>query len=138
MGVDPYLIAPTLILGIAQRLLKKIAPGAAVPLEEKESIQKMIDDQFADLPEEYKSKLNLQRELYDVQPTKDAPTGMKGREAILEMFKVDKEMEKIILNNPTELAIYEHARKNGMLTLKEAAILKGMDKIVPFREINDL
>jgi type IV pilus assembly protein PilB len=138
MGVDPYLIAPTLILGIAQRLLKKIAPGAAVPLEEKESIQKMIDDQFADLPDEYKSKLNLKRELYDVKPTKDAPTGMKGREAILEMFRVDKEIEKIILDNPTELAIYESARKKGMLTLKEAAILKGMDGIVPFKEINDL
>ncbi len=138
MGVEPYLIAPTLILGIAQRLLKKIAPGAAVPVENKEAVKKMIEKQFADLPEQYRSQLNLDRELYEAKATKDYPTGMKGRVAILEMFAVDKEMQNIILNNPTELAVYSAARKKGMTTLKEDAILKGMEKLVPFREINTL
>ena len=31
MGVDPYLIAPTLILGVAQRLVRKICDGSATP-----------------------------------------------------------------------------------------------------------
>jgi type IV pilus assembly protein PilB len=138
MGVDPYLIAPTLILGVAQRLLRKIADGAAVPHENEASIKKMIDEQFADLPEEFKSKYDLDRNLYDVQPTKEAATGMKGRVAILEMYRVDKEIEQIILTDPTERNIYEAARKKGMITLKEAAILKGLDKLVPFSEINEL
>ena len=138
MGVDPYLIAPTLILGIAQRLLRRIAPGASVPIKEKESVAKMIKKEFADLPDEHKSKYDLTRELYGVEPTKDAPTGMKGRVAILEMFEVDKEIEKIILDNPTEIAIYDAARRKGMLTLKDSAVLKGMEGLVPFTEINDL
>ncbi len=138
MGVDPYLIAPTLILGIAQRLLRRVADGAAVPVENRESVQKMIENQFADLPEEYRSQLDLDRDLYTVQPTKDAPSGMKGRAAVLEMFKVDKEIETIILENPTEQNIYAAARKKGMITLREAAILKGLDGIVPFSEINEL
>ncbi len=138
MGVDPYLIAPTLILGVAQRLLRKIADGAAVPVESEDSVKKMIENQFSDLPEEYRSKLNLDRNLYNVQPTKDAPSGMKGRIAILEMFKVDKEVEKIILEDPTEQKIYAAARKKGMITLKEAGILKGLDGLVPFSEINEL
>lgn len=138
MGVDPYLIAPTLILGIAQRLLRRIAPGAEVPIENEASIKKMIQDQFADLPEEFKSKYNLDRNLYNVQPTKDSPSGMKGRAAILEMFRVDNEIEKIILTDPTEQNIYAAARRKGMITLKEAAILKGLDKQVPFSEINEL
>jgi type IV pilus assembly protein PilB len=138
MGVDPYLIAPTLILGIAQRLLRRIAPGAAVPMENEQSIKKMIQDQFSDLPEEHKSKYNLDRNLYDVQPTKDSPSGMKGRAAILEMFRVDNEVEKIILEDPTEQNIYNAARRKGMITLKEAAILKGLDGEVPFSEINEL
>ena len=50
-------------------------------------------------------------------------------------FSCDK-IEQIILNNPTEKAIYESARKKGMLTLKEAAIVKGFNKEVPFSEIN--
>ncbi len=138
MGVDEYLIAPTLILGIAQRLLRRIADGAAVPVENKDSVKKMITDQFSDLPDKFKKDLNLDRELYDVQPTKDAPSGMKGREAILEMFEVDKEVEQIILNNPTEKAVYDAARRKGMLTLKDSAVLKGLEGIVPFTEINDL
>lgn len=138
MGVDPYLIAPTLILGIAQRLLRRIAPGAAVPIENEASIKKMIQEQFADLPEEHKAKYNLDRNLYNVQPTKDSPSGMSGRAAILEMFRVDREIEKIILEDPTEQNIYAAARRKGMITLKEAAILKGLDQEVPFSEINEL
>ena len=138
MGVDPYLIAPTLILGVAQRLLRRIADGAAVPIKEEASIKKMIQDQFADLPEEYKKDLNLDGNLYDVKPTKDAPSGMKGRMAVLEMFKVDKEIETIILEDPTEQKIYAAARRKGMITLKESAILKGLEGLVPFSEINEL
>lgn len=138
MGVDPYLIAPTLILGMAQRLMRSIAPGAAVPLENQESIRQMIEDQFADLPEEFKKDLNLDRNMYDVQPTKDSPSGMKGRVAIVEMFKVDREIEKIILEDPTEQKIYEAARRKGMLTLKDSAILKGLEGIVPFKEVNNI
>ncbi|MCA9352058.1 type II/IV secretion system protein [Patescibacteria group bacterium] len=136
MGVDPYLIAPTLILGVAQRLVRKIADGAAVPIEEEASIKKMIQEQFADLPDAYKKDLDLDRNLYNVQSTKEAPDGMKGRLAILEMFKVDKEIEEIILEDPTEQKIYEAARRKGMITLKESAILKGLDGLVSFSEIN--
>ncbi len=138
MGVDPYLIAPTLILGVAQRLLRKIAKDAAVPIENKASIKAMIDDQFADLPEEHRKKLELEGDLYNVKPTKEAPSGMKGRTAILEMFQVDDEIEDIILTDPTERNIYQSARKRGMLTLKEVAILKGLKAEVPFSEINEL
>lgn len=138
MGVDPYLIAPTLILGVAQRLLRKIAPGAEVPVENEQSVREMIKSQFADLPEEYRSTYDLDGNLYNVQPTKDAPSGMSGRIPILEMFRVDKEIERIILEKPTEQNIYNAARKKGMITLKEAGIVKGIQKLVPFSEINEL
>lgn len=138
MGVDPYLIAPTLILGVAQRLVRRVADGAAVPVAEEASVKTMIQKQFEDLPEEFRSKLDIDGNLFDVQPTKDAPSGMKGRAAILEMFRVDKEIEKIILEDPTEQNIYKAARRKGMLTLKEVAILKGLKGEVPFSEINEL
>ncbi|MDB5259372.1 MAG: ral secretion pathway protein, partial [Candidatus Taylorbacteria bacterium] len=54
MGVDPYLIAPTLICAVAQRLVSTLCPGGgkAVPLEG--SLKVMIDKQFSDLPAEFK------------------------------------------------------------------------------------
>lgn len=138
MDVDPYLIAPTLILGIAQRLLRRIAPDAAVPIENKQSIKKMMEEQFADLPDEFKKGINFDGDLYNVKPTKENPSGMKGRVAVLEMFKVDREIEGIILNDPTEKNIYEAARRKGMFTLKDSAVLKGLEGLVPFSEINQL
>jgi type II secretory ATPase GspE/PulE/Tfp pilus assembly ATPase PilB-like protein len=48
---------------------------------------------------------------------------------------MNKEIEKLILNNPTEVAIFESLRKKGMLTMKEDAIIKAMQKKIPFEEI---
>lgn len=138
MGVDPYLIAPTLILSVAQRLVKKIYPTAEKEVPNEGAIRMMVDKQFEDLPLEFKKKLNLTLPLYESSPVPDCSSGTRGRIAVLEVFEVDKEMEKIILSEPTEVRLWEAARKKGMIAMKEDAIMKSMNKIVPFQEINTL
>ncbi|MEK7568811.1 MAG: GspE/PulE family protein [Patescibacteria group bacterium] len=138
MGVDPYLIAPTLILSLAQRLVKKICPNAAEEVSDKEALTIMVEKQFGDLPQEFKKKLNLTRSLHEATPTSECSSGTRGRIPVAEVFAVDKEAEKIILTDPTEVRLWEAARKKGMLSMKEDAILKSMDKIVPFKEVNTL
>lgn len=138
MGIDPYLIAPTLILSVAQRLVKKICPGGAKELPNEGAINMIIEKQFQDLPPEFKSKLKISRPLHEAAPTTDCLSGTRGRLAVFEVFPVDKDMEKIILAEPTEVKLFESARKKGMLSMKEDAILKSFDKIVPFQEINSL
>lgn len=138
MGVDPYLIAPTLVLSIAQRLLKTICPGAGRPMEDNEALKIMVQKQFADLPDEFKSKINLDRPFYEAFAIPDCGTGLRGRSAVYEVFAVNKEVEKTIISDPTEPALIEVARKNGMLSMKENAMLKCMDGIFPFKEINTL
>ncbi|MEX1026807.1 MAG: GspE/PulE family protein, partial [Candidatus Paceibacterota bacterium] len=49
MGIDPYLIAPTLILGMAQRLVSTMCSGAGKPKPIEGSIEVMLKEQFADL-----------------------------------------------------------------------------------------
>jgi type II secretory ATPase GspE/PulE/Tfp pilus assembly ATPase PilB-like protein len=51
------------------------------------------------------------------------------------MFKVDKEMQEIILKNPVSSVIYKAARDKGMLTMKEDAMLKAIDGVIPYREV---
>jgi type IV pilus assembly protein PilB len=138
MGIDPYLIAPTLILCIAQRLARKIAPGAEKPIEMSDSIKMMIQKQFEDLPEDIKSKIKMRDEVYDVVSTPEAPSGMKGRVPVFEMFKIDKEMQNVILKSPSEQDIYKLARSKGMVTLKEDAIIKSMKGLIPFKEVHNL
>lgn len=138
MGIDPYLIAPTLILSVAQRLVKKIYPTAEKEIPNEGAIRVIIDKQFEDLPTEFKKKLDLTRPLYEAVSVPECSSGTRGRIAVLEVFEVDKEIEKIILSDPTEVHLWEAARKKGMISMKEDAILKSMNKIVPFQEINTL
>lgn len=135
MGVDPYLIAPTLVLSIAQRLAKMTFPSSRKLVPMDPSIKMQIENQLKDLPEKYRKEIEIKNEMYDTVPTSECPTGTRGRIAIFEMFGVDKEMQEVILKNPTGSAIYEIARKNGMLSMKEDAMLKAIDGLVPFREV---
>jgi type IV pilus assembly protein PilB len=138
MGVDPYLIAPTLVLAMAQRLVQKICPDGAKPLAVEDSLKLMIDKQFEDLPEEFKKKLPFGKEVYEAAPSPTCPTGTKGRVAVTEVFTMDKELESAVLKGATEPDIYKVLRSKGMLTMKEDAILKAFQKIIPFEEINTL
>jgi type IV pilus assembly protein PilB len=139
MGVDPYLIAPTLILAIAQRLAGVLCKDGAKTEPVEGSIRVMIDKQFADLPEEYRKEIKIPKEVYKVTPTAECPTGTRGRIAVFEVIEMDRELEAVILKNPTELDITKHVRyTKGTLTMKEDAMIKAFDGIIPFEEVNKL
>ena len=138
MGVDPYLISPTLILTMAQRLVNQICPGTGKPMPMEGSLKAMVDKQFEDLPEEYKAELPPITEMLGAEFTPQCPKGTKGRVAVFEMFKMNSEIEQVILHNPIESEVYKVARKNGLVTMKEDAIIKAVQKIIPFEEINQL
>ncbi|MCX6753923.1 MAG: GspE/PulE family protein [Candidatus Nomurabacteria bacterium] len=135
MGIDPYLIAPTLILCMAQRLARKIHPSSKQQIPIDEATQIMFDKHFADLPLEFKSKINFKKDIYEAVPSPECPSGMLGRVPVYEMFKIDKEMQKIILQKPQEEEIYRLARSRGMLTIREDAIIKSMNGLIPFKEV---
>jgi type IV pilus assembly protein PilB len=138
MGVDPYLIAPTLILAIAQRLVGTLCPNGGEPIPVDGSIKALIDKSFSDLPEEYKKEIPFSDTVYKIKPTSDCPRGTRGRMAVFEMFEMDKEIERAILTNPVESEILRIARNKGMLSMKESAIVKAFEKRIPFEEVNKL
>ncbi len=136
MGIDPFLIAPTLVLGMAQRLVgKAYAPAVkAVPVED--SLKMFIEKQFEDMPQEFKAKLPPINEIYEISPTADCPKGTKGRQAVFEVFEMDKDFERVILKDPTEPTIYALLRSKGFTTMKDDAIIKSLTKIIPFEEVS--
>lgn len=138
MGVDPYLISPVLILTIAQRLVSQICPGTGKPIPVDGSLRAMIDKQFADLPDEFRNEIPAATEILEIEASPQCPTGTRGRIAVFEMFKMNPEIEQVILHNPIESEVYKIARKNGLVTVKEDAIIKTLQKLVPFEEINQL
>jgi type IV pilus assembly protein PilB len=138
MGVDPYLIAPTLVLAIAQRLVRAFCPGAGKPIPVDGSIKMMLDKQFADLPEKYRKDLSFGNELYEISATEDCPNGTRGRYAVMEVLEMDKDIEQIILRGGTEIELAKAAREKGMLNMKEDAILKAFKRMIPFEEVGTL
>lgn len=135
MGIDPYLIAPTLVLCMAQRLARKIHPTSKQQVPINESTRIMLDKHFADLPEEFKSDINFGDYIYEAVPSPECSSGMLGRVPVYEMFKIDKDMQQIILKKPQEQEIYKLARSRGMLTIREDAIVKSMNGLIPFKEV---
>lgn len=138
MGVDPYLIGPTLELVIAQRLVRRICPESGRRIPIAGSVKQMLDQQFADMPEEFKNRLPHGTEVLGIQPSDTCPTGTRGRIGVYEMLVVDDQIEQAILGGVDENKMYEIARKNGMMTMKEDAISKAFAKLIPFEEVGAL
>ncbi len=138
MGIDPYLIAPTLILAVAQRLVGVLPKdgGELIPVDG--SLKAMIDRQFADLPTEFKKDIPFSDTVRKIKPTPELPKGTRGRMAVVEMFAMDKDIEQVILKNPTETELFKIARSKGMITLKEDALIKAFKQEIPIEEVNKL
>ncbi len=138
MGIDPYLIAPTLILALAQRLTAQLCPDSGEEVPVVDSLKSMVEKSFADLPEKYLSGLDFTNKMYKATETADCPGGTRGRIAVMEVLEIDKEIETAILKGANEIELNKMARSKGMLTMKEDAILKAMHRVIPFEEVNML
>ncbi|MCB9808957.1 type II/IV secretion system protein [Candidatus Nomurabacteria bacterium] len=137
MGIDPYLIAPTLIMTMGQRLARRICDDAAIQNTDP-GVQGLISKQFEDLPQRFREALPLNQPVHDAQPTASCPVGTKGRVGVFEVLEIDDEIERMILNSPTEQDIYELARSRGFITMKEDGIFKSMQGLIPWSEVNKL
>jgi len=138
MGIEPYLIPPVLILGMAQRLVRTLCPEGGRKMKVDASMQEMFKKEFADLPPQYAKNIPPLDEVYRLQPTAACPTGTKGRIAVFEAFDMNSELERAILANKPEEEMFATVRKNGMFTMKEDAIIKAAKGIIPFEEVNTL
>ncbi len=138
MGVDPYLIAPTLILSMAQRLLRRRCEDAGNLMPVEGAVKAMIDHEFKDLSPEAKKLIPTTQKVYGVAPSATCPNGTRGRIAAFEFLPTTKELEKVILTDPTDVAIGKVARAQGMFTMKEDAIMKMLEGTIPFEEVNTL
>ncbi len=138
MGVDPYLIAPTLVAVIGQRLVRRLCEGVGKPFPVTDSLKRLLDQEFADLPEKYRKTLPSFTQFYHASSTDSCPGGTRGRIAAFEVLKMDKEIERVLLKEPVEEKVYAAARAEGMFTMREDAIVKALKGEIPFEEVNTL
>ena len=136
MGVDPYLIAPTLKLAIAQRLARRLCDKSGKEEEVTPSTQMMMDQSFKTLPQRYHHRIPKSRTMLRPQPAPGCATGLRGRVAVMEALEVNEEIQELILHNSSEEQMFLTARKNGFMTMKEDAIIKALNHVIPYEEMN--
>ena len=135
MKVDPYLIAPTLILAIAQRLVSVLCPDSGNPVTQDEKFKENIEKQFADLPEKYRKDIKIGNDFFTASPSPTCPNGTRGRVAVMEVLEMDKDIEAVLLKGATGSEMTKVARLKGMITMREDALIKASNRQIPFEEV---
>ena len=116
MGVEPFLVSGSLLGVVAQRLVRKVCERCKEYYIPSQDILAMLD---------LKEKIDKNTKFVQGRGCKICNrTGYKGRTGIFELLKVDEGMRTLLLEKPSAEKIREYARKNGMKTLREAAIEK--------------
>ncbi len=136
MGVDPFLIAPTLVLSMAQRLVRTLCPDSGEPIPITGGVEMMINSELANIDEKYKKDITVPKNVYKASPTEGCPSGTRGRTGVFELIEITPEVSDIILNDPSGNSIEEIARKQGFVKMKEDALLKAFDRKIPFEEVS--
>jgi type IV pilus assembly protein PilB len=138
MGIDPFLIAPTLILAISQRLTRTLCPQSrrAVPL--KGMVKENIEKEINNLPPQIKKDIKIPKEIFQALPSPACPQGTRGRIGVFEVLVMTKELEEVILSNPSSNAVAKQARAQGMITMREDGLLKVLDGVIGLEELSEV
>ncbi|MBU2101685.1 GspE/PulE family protein [Patescibacteria group bacterium] len=137
MGVEPFLIPAAVNLMVAQRLVRRLNPACREVVEAPPEIQEIIKKEFSRLPEEAKPAVTKFQPPYKIyRPSKDCTEkGFKGRVALFEIFEMTRELEAIVNAEPTEGKIYEEARRQGVVTMRQDGIVKALEGLVSIEDV---
>ena len=127
MGVEPFLISSSLLMVVAQRLVRKICPSCKSPIE----IPVAALNRIGYTPG--KEKIPVFYKGTGCKRCKDV--GYKGRLGLFEVLEVDKNIQKLIIAKTTAEQIKSQAIKNGMYTLRDAGLEKARDGITTIEEV---
>jgi len=135
LGVKPFLIAHAINLIIAQRLVRKICSTCQEKFRPSEFYLKMINKMIEKIPADRKPK-KLPQFFYRGKGCLTCnKTGYKDRLGIFEIFKVDEDIENLILSGSTISAFKKEALKKGMITMEQDGALKVIDGITTLEEV---
>jgi type IV pilus assembly protein PilB len=138
MGVDPFLIGPTLRFAIAQRLVRQLCPHCKKKVLATNNQKLMIAKQYSELPAHLQSKYVLPDPLYLYQPVGCEEcnfSGYRGRTGIFEILKMTDRLAEILVDNPNEEKIMEEAKRQNMVTMRQAGLIRSIEGITSIEEI---
>jgi len=122
IGIEPYMLAPSLLVIIAQRLIRKLCPDCKVAYEPT--------------PAQLKGTSIKAELIYGPKGCiRCNNAGYKGRTCIVEVLPITIEIQELINQRATFQKIREVARAAGMQTLYESGIKKVEAGITSLEEV---
>jgi type IV pilus assembly protein PilB len=116
MGIEPFLVATSVNLICAQRLVRRICSNCKEQLEVPE--QALVDAGYS--PDEVKT--------VKIYHGKGCSTcnkgGYKGRTGLYEVMEINDEMRELILVGASALELKKKAVELGMITLRRSGLIK--------------
>lgn len=134
MGIKPFLVASTLNVVIAQRLVRKICQHCNKEKELSEEEEDLIQTEFSeDIIDKYDLLDSTFYEGVGCPSCQD--TGYQGRVGIYEVLNVSRKIKQMVMDKKNADEIEEQAKKEGMLPLIEAGIKKVLDGVTTLEEL---
>ena len=130
MGIEPFLTTSTIVMVIAQRLVRLICPRCKEQFEVEYDKVKHLGI----TPEMVggKSKVMLSR---GTGCDLCSNTGYKGRSACYEVMEINDKIRDLVLERAPTHLLKQMARENGMKTLREAAVWKLLKGVTTLEEV---
>jgi type IV pilus assembly protein PilB len=116
MGIEPFLVATSVHLICAQRLVRRICKDCAETVEVP--YQTLLEEGYT--PEEAKTvKIQKGRGCGTCNNT-----GYKGRTGLYEVMEVDEEIKELVLVGASAVELKKKAIEQGMFTLRRSGLIK--------------
>ncbi|MFA5961148.1 MAG: ATPase, T2SS/T4P/T4SS family [Parcubacteria group bacterium] len=148
MGAEPFLVASTANVIIAQRLVRKVCSDCRVEYKLSEKEMKALEQTYEmdDILETIKKSGIIggglkdkdkwrDVKLYKARGCEQCMDGYHGRNGIYEVLEVDEEIKKMISQKASAHDIEIKGRENGMLTMIEDGFAKCIQGITTVEEV---
>ena len=142
LEVNPKILVSALSLSIAQRLVRKLCEKCKkekVITDEEIKIIKKISDKSKENNKDFMSygvDMNAPLKIYEPVGCGECnKTGYRGRMGIFEAIQNDENIEKIIIQNPSEREIKAIQAKQGTLSMREDGMIKVLKGITSLEEV---
>jgi type IV pilus assembly protein PilB len=127
MGIEPFLVASSLNLVCAQRLVRRVCKNCVEP--HPTPAQALVQAGFT--PEDAKSVVPQRGKGCD----KCNKTGYKGRVGLYEVMEVTDELKELILVGASALELRRKAVEDGMVTLRQSGLSKVKEGVTTIDEV---
>jgi type II secretory ATPase GspE/PulE/Tfp pilus assembly ATPase PilB-like protein len=139
LDAKTQVLGAALSLVIAQRLVRVLCEAC----KKRCTLGKEAHDALGAFLERLPAR--VQKSNYSIGPVYEAKgcdgcagVGFKGRIAVFELFLVDEKMERLIYTKPTEVALKEAAREQGIVYMQDDGVLKVLEGVTSFSEVERL